>query len=576
MMRILLLTHSFNSLAQRLYLELAARGHELSVEFDINDATTMEAVSLFAPDLVLAPYLKRAIPDAVWRATPCLIVHPGPPGDRGPSALDWAILRGEPQWGVTVLQATAELDGGPVWASASFPMRPASKSSLYRNEVTEAAVGAVLETLERFQRGDRPASNPSDGSWRPLVRHADRRIDWARDNSATVVGKIRSADGHPGVEDTLFERTFRLFDAWDEPRLTGLPGQVIARRFGAICRATRGGAVWIGQLQPVLESGASFKRPAVLALGEAAQALPVSEPAADALGASRGYPDILYEEDGPVGYLHFEFYNGAMSTAQCERLRQAYTEACRRPTRVIVLMGGRDFWSNGLHLHCIEAAASPADESWRNINAMDDLARDILESDRHLTVAALQGNAAAGGVFLALAADVVHARRGIVLNPHYRNMGNLYGSEYWTYLLPRRVGSERASAVLQHRLPLDVDSARALGLLDAAAGPSRPEFLEHVRSVARELADPAQFQSRLAAKRARRADDEARKPLAQYRAEELGRMRLNFYGFDPSYHVARHRFVHRTPQAWTPLYLARHRTKWGQVHFSGPILRQTA
>ena len=61
-------------------------------------------------------------------------------------------------------------------------------------------------------------------------------------------------------------------------------------------------------------------------------------------------------------------------------------------------------------------------------------------TDTHLTVAALQGNAAAGGVFLALAADRVLARSGIVLNPHYRNMGNLYGSEYWTYLLPRRVG----------------------------------------------------------------------------------------------------------------------------------------
>ena len=36
-------------------------------------------------------------------------------------------------------------------------------------------------------------------------------------------------------------------------------------------------------------------------------------------------------------------------------------------------------------------------------------------------------------------------------------------------------------------------------------------------------------------------------------------MRLNFYGFDPSYHIARYRFVHRTPHAWTPLYLAGHR-----------------
>src|SRR5512145_2107538 len=64
-MRILFLTRSFNSLAQRLYLDLTAQGHEVSLEFDISDAVTMEAVALFEPALVIAPFLKRAIPEAV-------------------------------------------------------------------------------------------------------------------------------------------------------------------------------------------------------------------------------------------------------------------------------------------------------------------------------------------------------------------------------------------------------------------------------------------------------------------------------------------------------------------------------
>ena len=42
-------------------------------------------------------------------------------------------------------------------------------------------------------------------------------------------------------------------------------------------------------------------------------------------------------------------------------------------------------------------------------------------------------------------------------------------------------------------------------------------------------------------------------------------MNLNFYGFDPSYHVARYNFVHHVPHAWTPLHLARHR-RLGEVH----------
>ena len=66
LVKILLLCHGFNSLTQRLYTELARLGHELSVEFDINDETTIEAVDLFQPDLIVAPYLKRAIPEPVW------------------------------------------------------------------------------------------------------------------------------------------------------------------------------------------------------------------------------------------------------------------------------------------------------------------------------------------------------------------------------------------------------------------------------------------------------------------------------------------------------------------------------
>ena len=77
-------------------------------------------------------------------------MHPGIVGDRGPSALDWAIMNGEREWGVTVLQAIAEMDAGPIWASAKFPLRLAPKSSLYRNEVTDAAEQAVLRAVERF------------------------------------------------------------------------------------------------------------------------------------------------------------------------------------------------------------------------------------------------------------------------------------------------------------------------------------------------------------------------------------------------------------------------------------------
>lgn len=562
-MRILFLTHSFNSLSQRLYAELAARGHEVSVELDINDAATVSAVELFRPHLVVAPFLKRAIPESVWRHVVSLVVHPGIRGDRGPSALDWAILEGETHWGVTVLQAEHDMDAGPVWAWREFPMRAAAKGSLYRFEVTDAAVAAILEAVERFQAGGFVPQrlDPDDasvrGRWRDPVQQSARRIDWARDDTATVLRKIRSADGHPGVIDDLAGLRVRLYDAHPEGRLTGEPGALLARRDGAVCRATTDGALWIGRLR--LASGLSLKLPATTVLGEAAASLPEAPLAPTMRVDYPTFREIHYEERGAVGFLQFDFHNGAMDSGQCRRLLTALVQARARPTRVIVLLGGRDFWSNGLHLNLIEAASSPAGESWDNINAMDDLAEVVVGTHSQLTISALGGNAGAGGAFLALAADRVLARDGVILNPHYKNMGNLYGSELWTYVLPRRVGPQGVAAVMAHRLPLAVREALAIGVVDEV-GPGDPvAFQEFVASRAAELAARPDFDALLAAKRQCREADEAVKPLADYRAEELERMKLNFYGFDPSYHVARYRFVHRTPHAWTPLYLAAHR-----------------
>ena len=565
-MRILFLTHSFNSLSQRLFVELRRLGHDISIEFDINDRVTEEAVALYRPELVIAPFLKRAIPESVWRHTLCWIVHPGPLGDRGPAALDWAIEEDAVAWGVTVLQADAQMDAGDVWATVGFPMRAGSKSSLYRREVADAAVRAVTLALARLRDPHfRPAALPegpdgSRGTWRPAIKAAQRRIDWDRDGTAVVLRRIRSADGFPGVWDEILELPVYLFNAWPESRLSGDPGAVIATRDGAICRATRDGAVWITHLRRIGSGQSHLKLPAVQVLGgERLSGVPEIPLDSFARVDGETWREIECRIEDGVGYLSFEFHNGAMSTDQCRRLLAAWERLRQTPVRVLVLLGGADFWSNGIHLHRIEAEATPADASWDNIEAMNDLTRAIIETDDRWVIAALGGNAGAGGVFLALAADEVWAAPGVVLNPHYKNMGNLYGSEYWTYLLPRRAGVDGARTIMGNRLPLGAPEAMQAGLLDMVFGGDATDFAEQASRRALGLAAEPDLAARLQAKQTRRRQDEEQRPLAHYREEEMGHMRLNFFGFDPSYHVARYNFVHRLPQSRTPLHLALHR-----------------
>ena len=572
-MRILFLTSAHNSLSQRLWLELGERGHDIRVCTAADDKTMIAAVSRQAPDLIIAPMLKIAVPKEIWSRHLCLIVHPGILGDRGPSSIDWAIANGESSWGVTILEAAEEFDAGAIWASHEFAVEedPPAKSSLYRGQVTEAALRGVLEAVARIESGEfrSGAWQPeklSDvapyvrGCLRPPMRQADRAIDWMRDDLAMIVRKVRAADSAPGVRGSLLGKTCYFYGVHEEERLQGPPGRVLARRDGAICIGAIDGAVWISHLKARDEAYlaqadtgyglcdvgllpvAGIKLPATQVLGPlrgvAEAPLPI-----DAPNDYRTFREIVYAEEDEVGYLSFDFYNGAMSTSRCARLRDAFLHARSRPTRVIALLGGDDFWSNGIDLNMIEASADPAAEFWRNINAIDDLTFDILNTMSHLVIAGLRGNAGAGGAILALAADRVYARSGIVLNPHYRSMGDLYGSEYWTYTLPRRVGQTRALELTQSCQPIGTRAAKEMGFLDDAFNVDTEAFEAQLRERAKRLARDPEFRLMLRKKQEKRLDDECVKPLASYRAEELARMRVNFFGPDPAYHEARRRFV---------------------------------
>jgi putative two-component system hydrogenase maturation factor HypX/HoxX len=256
-----------------------------------------------------------------------------------------------------------------------------------------------------------------------------------------------------------------------------------------------------------------------------------------------------------TAFVYFDFYNGAMSAEHCNALQKKIASLHATGMKRLVLMGGSDFWSNGLHLTRIEHSNSPADASQQNIEAMDDLCEMLIRLDDVQVCSVLRGNSGAGGVFLALAADVVLVQSHVVLNPHYKSMGNLYGSEFWTYLLPKRLSDSRIKWLMNHRLPLGAEEAMRIGLVDDVLPTRTPSIEQEVLEWLEMHTGNDFFET----KKRQRSEDERTKPLRAYREEELAQMKLNFYGFDPSYHVARYHFVHKTPKSRTPLYLAKHR-----------------
>ena len=551
-MRILLLTASYHGLSQRLHCELSLLNHAVAVAVVRDLATLQQSVELFAPDLIVAACLLQPLPELVHKRYRCLIIESGIDGDHGPFALDWALKRGATRWAVSVLSAPHEFTHSRCWGRTEFTLRATTKADIFRREISEHGTRLVLSALRQMEQGSEPAAtlgpdfSTTSRLSRPIVQE-DRRIDWSLHGTDDIVREINAADSFPGVLDEIMGVPVYLYGATRAYGLQGEPGELLARSHGAVCRATVDGAVWISQLKHARSGNLkAFKLPATDVLSMQVRMLPELD--TDLIGAPQlGCNEIRYYEIGEVGYLHFDFYNGAMNTQQCRRLNNMLREIKRRPVKVIALMGGEQCWSQGIHLHCIEAAAQPAEESWSNVNAFNDLVAEVLETDHQITVAAVRANASAGGATLAAACDRVWMRDGTVLNAHYQGIG-MYGSDYWTYVLPRRVGAACAQRLSEQGLPTLAREARRLGLADRLLPEDWNNYERELDRMLAELTQPSNWCRSIQSKERLRVRDERRKPLQKYRDEELLQIHRACFDPDSAFHTARRSVIFRSAE----------------------------
>ena len=124
---------------------------------------------------------------------PTIVIHPGPKGDPGLSALDWAVMVGEPTWG-TALQAVQEIDAGPIWPSRKLPAVPADpprKSTLYNGPITDTAARLIHEVITKAAD---PDFRPEPGDYtrpRCLGSAGNSSEDRRRSASPHVRGRRR-------------------------------------------------------------------------------------------------------------------------------------------------------------------------------------------------------------------------------------------------------------------------------------------------------------------------------------------------------------------------------------------------
>ncbi len=179
-----------------------------------------------------------------------LNVHPSLlPELRGAAPIEWAILNGLPQTGVTIMQMEAGLDSGPILLQIPHDIDPDVTGGELSEHLSEMGAQALVEALVLLETNQLTPRRQDDSraTYAPKVTRETRHVRWS-DPAERVARVIRAFDPAPGAWAELDGREVKLFGA-RVVEGSGAPGEIRTTDDGL--RITTGqGAVAIDDVQP--------------------------------------------------------------------------------------------------------------------------------------------------------------------------------------------------------------------------------------------------------------------------------------------------------------------------------------
>jgi len=196
------------------------------------DAVVVAAYGLILPEAMLAAPRRG-----------CLNVHASLlPRWRGAAPIQAAILAGDAQTGVTIMQMDAGLDTGAMLLREAVPITPSTTAAMLHDTLAELGAGLVVRALAE---NPPPVPQPEEGAcYAPKLSREDGRIDWSRD-AVALDRQIRALNPWPGTFATLAGETVKILAA-SPVAGDGPPGTVLD---GALRVATGAGALRVTRLQ---------------------------------------------------------------------------------------------------------------------------------------------------------------------------------------------------------------------------------------------------------------------------------------------------------------------------------------
>ncbi|HEX3276821.1 MAG TPA: methionyl-tRNA formyltransferase [Gemmatimonadales bacterium] len=168
---------------------------------------------------------------------------------RGAAPVQHAILAGDTETGVSIMQMDQGLDSGPVLHRAATPIGPDETAGALATRLAELGAASLIEALSRLTAGSARAE-PQDAAAMTLAPKIDReqaRLDWARP-AVAVARQVRAFDPAPGAWTSHDGAPLKLFGAVPIER-RGAPGCVLAADDRLVVGCGEG-AVSLSEVQP--------------------------------------------------------------------------------------------------------------------------------------------------------------------------------------------------------------------------------------------------------------------------------------------------------------------------------------
>ena len=209
-------------------------GLPLSQPVSLRGEREFEQIRALGADLAIMAFVTIIVPERILYAprSKTICFHPSLlPRHRGASAINWAIIDGDAETGVTWFWPDRGIDTGPILIQRHVPIGPADTTgSLYFNSLFPLGIETMIEAVDRIAAGDAPAT-PQDerlATYEAPCRDEHAAVDFSQPAQA-VHNRVRGCDPQPGAFATLAGRRLRLYDALLEAGAgAAAPGTILA------------------------------------------------------------------------------------------------------------------------------------------------------------------------------------------------------------------------------------------------------------------------------------------------------------------------------------------------------------